>query len=488
MHAPSLLILADDLSGAADCAATAVQHGARASVALTAHDAARRVASSTDGRTDHAPIAEQSSQPDAVDHGVLAIDLDSRRMTASDAAQIHRDAVRGYRKAGGSSSEPEQSGPGATWHTRIFKKVDSTLRGHLAAEVAALAPLLGLAIVAPALPEAGRTTEGGRQLLHGIPVEETEVWRNEKLAGTADLVAMLQAAGLRVSHRAVSDARGDTQTHWRHAMESARAEGAQALVCDARTTGDLDAIARASIAMRDVFWVGSAGLARSLTHALADAGVFAAAMRAAPVARSAPEREGARAQAVSSMSLGGALFVVGSMSSVSHAQITALRAGVGDTLLHVAVDVADVLGMSRGAAASAHRAVLSQIRSALDAGRDVVVSLAQDDRSHVGDGYRLAQAFGAWLSPVVTVASAVFATGGETARALLSAAEIGCFALDREIVPGVPMSWASLASGEGSGALSTRRLSIVTKAGAFGDKDTLVHVWRYLKAQEKPSK
>ena len=487
-RALSLLILADDLSGAADCAATALRHGARAMVALSA-DAPLRAGSALlqdgHGQNDH-----HAGHPVPGDHDVLAIDLDSRRMTASEAAQVHRDAVRGHRKAGGNGGTGRTTGPAfpaTAGVTRIFKKVDSTLRGHVAAEVAALVPLVGLAIVAPALPEAGRTTEAGRQLLHGVPVEETEVWRNEKIAGTADLVAMLRAAGLRVAHQAVSDTTGDAHGRWRHAMESARAEGAEALVCDAVTKADLDAIARASIAMRDVFWAGSAGLARSLTQALADAGIFAAARLTAPtLAVYEDDRGGEPVDRLASTH--GALFVVGSMSSISHAQITSLQSSAGDTLRHVAVDVADLLGTPPGTASAVHRTSLAQITAALQAGDDVVVSLAQQDRSYVGDGYRLAQAFGGWLSPVVTAASAVFATGGETARALFSAAAIDAFTLDAEIAPGVPISWTTWASrGGGVSATSPRRIPIVTKAGAFGNPDTLVHVWRYLNAHKHRS-
>ncbi|OAI65685.1 Hrp-dependent type III effector protein, partial [Ralstonia solanacearum] len=61
--------------------------------------------------------------------------------------------------------------------TRLYKKIDSTLRGNVAAEVAALVPVAGLAVVAPAFPAAGRTTRNARQWLHGVAVEETEVWR-----------------------------------------------------------------------------------------------------------------------------------------------------------------------------------------------------------------------------------------------------------------------------------------------------------------------
>ena len=62
----------------------------------------------------------------------------------------------------------------------VYKKVDSTLRGNLRAELDAVMQTLGfdLCMVAPAFPEAGRTTIGGYHLVHGIPLARTETARD----------------------------------------------------------------------------------------------------------------------------------------------------------------------------------------------------------------------------------------------------------------------------------------------------------------------
>lgn len=54
----------------------------------------------------------------------------------------------------------------------IYKKIDSTLRGHVGLEIDLVSDMLdfGLVVCAPAFPEMGRTTVGGYQLLHGVPV------------------------------------------------------------------------------------------------------------------------------------------------------------------------------------------------------------------------------------------------------------------------------------------------------------------------------
>ena len=56
--------------------------------------------------------------------------------------------------------------------TLIYKKIDSTLRGHVGFEIDLVRDRMGfdLVVCAPAFPEMGRTTVGGYQLLHGVPV------------------------------------------------------------------------------------------------------------------------------------------------------------------------------------------------------------------------------------------------------------------------------------------------------------------------------
>ena len=204
--APKLLILADDLSGAADCAVAGVRAGLRSAVML------------------RADVGHPIGYPTSAD--VLALDTDTRRANAVDAAATQV----------------------AAWHalarpaTRLYKKIDSTLRGNVAAEVAALAPLAGLAIVAPAFPAAGRTTRDGRQWLHGVAVEDTEVWRNESIGGRADLRVMLERQGLQTAVLTLDDIRAGAAA-LAGRLAALQADGVQAVVCDAQTDDDLAHIA-----------------------------------------------------------------------------------------------------------------------------------------------------------------------------------------------------------------------------------------------------
>jgi len=167
-----LMVIADDLTGAAECAAVCAVRGFRATVLL--HSRGDRIA--------HQPDAE-----------VLAIDANTRRLSVEHAAETTAELVRLWPMSG------------ATQTGFIFKKLDSTLRGNFAAELAAVLRVCsGMAsgaervsiVMAPALPAQGRTTVGGRQMVHGRPLEEADIWTSEVGALRSDISTLLAEAGL----------------------------------------------------------------------------------------------------------------------------------------------------------------------------------------------------------------------------------------------------------------------------------------------------
>src|SRR6202012_2266934 len=186
---------------------------------------------------------------------------------------------------------------------------DSTLRGNVATEIAALVDHAGMAIVAPAFPEAGRTTRNGGLHVHGVPVEATEIWRNEGIGGTGHLPSMLAGAGLKVAHidlQAVHEGPALLCTR----LEALRAAKYEAVVCDTETDADLIELAQASATLDPGFWVGSAGLARTLIATLTGENAQRSASFKPPAVPSTAAQHS-----------GGVLVVVGSMSSVSHGQV-----------------------------------------------------------------------------------------------------------------------------------------------------------------------
>ena len=398
----SVFILADDLSGAADCAIGAAKAGLDSVVLLDA---------------------------DAPDQGaaVLAVDSDSRYRPVAEAKTLSAGLWRRH------------AAPGHL----LYKKIDSTLRGNFAAEMAALTDA-GVAIVAPAFPATGRTTEGGRVFVKGVALEQTEVWASEHMQGQADIVAMLQAAGVPALSLPLSVVRGGGL---RAGFERQIAGGAvQAIVCDAVRDADLAAIAAASVGL-PVYWVGSAGLAAHLF-----------------VAAGLPGRAGG----LPTLNVGGPIVtVVGSLSSLSHRQAQVLEAQVELARFLPSPDL-----LRAGPAHPGWRALETGLHDALRAGRDVMLRIAPEEHSDLAQGHALCAALNQLLAPMAGRIGALVATGGETARGLLAAFGSHALQLVREIEPGIPLSVS----------VGARAMPIVTKAGAFGSPAALLHCYQQLAA------
>ena len=226
VHAIRIGITADDLTGAADSAAAFARRGRPVPVSLT------RDPQETEGR--HA----------------FAVTTDSR---ASDPEEV-------YRLVGESVASLQAAGANL-----IYKKVDSNLRGNVAAELAALGDALARPILlAPAFPARGRTTVEGVVLVDGVPVAETEMGSDaEAPVRHSDIVRMMEAEGgkLRASRCALAEVRSGA------AAVEARLREAEVLVVDAETEADLEGIAEAALAMSPRPVVGgSAGLAAALAR------------------------------------------------------------------------------------------------------------------------------------------------------------------------------------------------------------------------------
>jgi uncharacterized protein YgbK (DUF1537 family) len=221
------LILADDLSGAADAGVGFARRGLSAEVRWT------------------------SGRAPAPDSDVIAFDTDSRRLDAAAAAAAQRAAVQAL------------WAPGAA----LYKKIDSTLRGQPAAEISALAECTNAArvVFAPANPPMGRTTRDGRVWVDGSPLEDSEAWRREHSYETADLAGILATAGLTTVKLPLEVVRmPDRLAGALRARYAPRA----VLVCDAERDSDLAAIAIAASDAHDTLFAGSAGLAQALAAQL----------------------------------------------------------------------------------------------------------------------------------------------------------------------------------------------------------------------------
>jgi uncharacterized protein YgbK (DUF1537 family) len=183
---------------------------------------------------------------------VRVVDTESRAVSADDAA------ARVGRVTAMAPSE------------RYFKKIDSTLRGHVGLEVDALmrGADVATALVCPAFPAQGRAVIERSVLVHGAPLTDTPLARDPQFPtiASSSVVDVLRA-------------RVDRPLAW-IPLEQVRAGAASlaprigrlagtVIVSDAETDADLDTLVEAAQASGlNLLLVGAAGLGRALASHL----------------------------------------------------------------------------------------------------------------------------------------------------------------------------------------------------------------------------
>ena len=393
-----IAVIADDLTGAADTGVQLVHAGYRTAVFFRATE-----------------VLED-------DLDAVSFDTDSRAIPAGFAAKRVLDALHVARGA-----------------RTVYKKLDSTLRGNVAAELAAA---LGGArrdrvIVAPAFPAAGRTTVRGIQRVHGVPVDETEMANDpHNPVRDAHVPGLLAGAFSSVGALGVEDLADPELVH--RALEDY-----ECVVADVERDADLEALVRAVPDPARVLWAGSAGLALALGSVYPGPCAGTAGVQRAPVRP--------------------VLVVVGSLSGVARKQVRRLVKAFG------AVDVP----VDDRESNAVHKAV-GTAREALAGGTCAIVR-SPEERVACSESVLGSLAEVATLLSEEGLFEGLVLTGGATAVGVARRLGASGIRLDGEVEPGVTI-----------GALiGPRPYPIVTKAGGFGGPDTLEGAVEALSGEER---
>jgi D-threonate/D-erythronate kinase len=339
--------LADDLSGALDAAAAFHRIGRTVSVELP-----------------HAPAAG------AMTAEVVGITTETRNATPDEAAMIVREAIARGSASGG---------------RLVYKKIDSTLRGPIVAELAALLAMRPAArlLFSPANPRVGRFVRDGVLWVNDRRVAETEFAR--------DPVWPVRESSIRVL------------------LESLPSE--RIVIADAESDDDLRvAVQRMVDAGHEWVGVGSGALAVMVAETL-----------------------GMRPTASSQIDLpaGPILMICGSAHSRNRqqAEILARERGVPVHML------------DRAQLTSTAGAVITDLRSGPGA-----IVLGPADRTTSAEALHAVTAAATEIINGTGVRR-VFITGGETGYAVCGALGIATLEFRAEIEPGVALSMARFPAG-----------------------------------------
>ncbi|WP_309131307.1 4-hydroxythreonine-4-phosphate dehydrogenase PdxA [Brevibacterium sp.] len=371
-----LLVLADDLSGAAEAAATL---NPPVRILLTDAEAIGKFARST---TEHHVVSD------------LAVDLDCRYLSPAVAAARTSSALTAL-------------GSGRT----IFIKVDSLLRGNIRAQIrAALESGPGPVIFAPSLPQLDRIVVEGVPLNDGAPLAATSAWSIEDSAAPAHLSDLCPEPPKHIDleHLRSTDP-----------AELASLIGSRLVTADAATMVDLNRIVDLAQASGAAL-VGSAALARAFTDRRATRSNH-------QHTRFGSSAAGARGSRV--------LMVLGTAAERVHEQIAHLGAHAEVQVLDI--PAAQVASWSENPAALTRMS--DEVRARLARG-DLAVRLTSDGmtvdpRPLPGLLAELTSQVLCETEPVHLVAA-----GGETARAVLDRLGITTLTARSEVHPGAVLS------------------------------------------------
>jgi uncharacterized protein YgbK (DUF1537 family) len=404
-------IVADDLTGAADTALQFVRAGWQTELQL---------------------------RPGGGDAQVVAVTTDSRTLDATDAASAVAAAVAQLRGTG---------------VAHLYKKIDSTLRGHLRAEVRAALEAWSpnaIAVVCPAFPEMGRALIDGRLCVNGVPVSDTALAADPITPVVESHVPTLLGA----AH--VTRTNGESV---RALADRIQASG-PVLVVDASGEDDLERLAEAvALLGPHVIPVGSAGLARHLARVWT--------FKEPVSLRRSPESSVVKDPVVKDRIT---IVIVTSLQDMARRQAGAVAAAGAVHGEPAPADLIDDDAWGRWSA---------KIFDNLGMHSTLLLTAPLDRRPHLSPEL-IPERFADLTAGIVKKAGAgacgVVVTGGDGARAVAHALDATGFQILGEVTNGVPLG--RLVGGPADG------LRFVTKAGGFGDADALLQAVHFVGATE----
>jgi 4-hydroxythreonine-4-phosphate dehydrogenase len=159
------------------------------------------------------------------------------------------------------------------------------------------------------------------------------------------------------------------------------------------------------------------------------------------------------------------LTVVGSLSSVSRKQAETLFQSRQMTR----IDIPAIL-LSGEDSHAKWGEIQIRLAATLAGGGDVLLVISDAEPADMSRGLTLCHSLARLVEPLVDFIGGVISTGGETTRAILSVFGVTSLRVVGEVETGIPLS---VARGE-------RPIPVVSKAGAFGSAETLMHCYDVL--------
>lgn len=272
-----VIIIADDLTGANATSVLLAKEGYKACTFLR---------------------LEAYSEKDGQEFNLISISTDSRAIARNEAYERVASVTRFFRDKS----------------IKLFtKRIDSTLRGNIGAEVEAVLDNLdkeAMAIMVSAFPTSGRVTIGGYLMVNSVPLEKTDVAKDPKTPVHTSCVQNLvsEQTKYQVGYIPLDKVFKGAEALKQCILEE-KAKNNRIVIIDATTNDDIEVIAKAAAAT-------------DIQIVAVDPGPFTAAM----VKELVPKPAKSRGQKV--------LLTVGSVSNLTRKQLDELRVRHNPLLVH----------------------------------------------------------------------------------------------------------------------------------------------------------
>jgi uncharacterized protein YgbK (DUF1537 family) len=193
--------------------------------------------------------------------------------------------------------------------TKVFKKIDSTMRGNIGPEIDAVMDVFNYktSFIVPAFPKSKRITMNGKHYVNSVLLEETEIANDPACPVKESYLPKLlkNQSKRKVELISIDDVRKGKDHLSEKMISLSSGEDSKIIIFDATTDEELKTIVEAAESSHENFlWVGSAGIAYHLTNS---------SYREEQLSKT---QEGERLPV---------LVVAGSVNSITHRQIQHLK-------------------------------------------------------------------------------------------------------------------------------------------------------------------
>jgi uncharacterized protein YgbK (DUF1537 family) len=341
----------------------------------------------------------------------------------------------------------------------FYKKLDSTMRGNIGAEISGLMDALGIqhTILVPALPKYGRTTVNGKVFINGVLLEETEFAKDPKNPVKESFIPKIISRQTDkrtavIIYEYILSGRQTLVEKLEHHLNA----GTEIIIFDAKEEKDIDLIASviSGIKMR-VLFAGCSGLAEYLSKYL----------EIKKVKKSS-------------------IVIAGSVSEVTRRQIEFAVHYLPVKLVDIEtgkifsgerdIEKQRILRLAEESVSREEDLIISSAPS-----RDAVTKSFETGEEYGFDRFKVSETIASFLGEIARDIiqkiniKGILLTGGDTAIKTAQSLNISGVILRDEIVHGIPYGYF-----EGE---EYKEIIIVSKAGGFGDEDAIFLVLNFLR-------